>query len=63
MTKTGLKEAPYHSLQHITDVTHTATVMMLKWRGAALLTADECMGLFCAALCHDLEHPGRTNAF
>lgn len=63
MTKTGLKEAPYHSLQHITDVTHAATVMMLKWRGAALLTADECMGLFCAALCHDLEHPGRTNAF
>jgi len=58
MTKAGLKQAPYHSLQHVTDVTHATTVMMLRWRGAALMTADECLALYCAAACHDLEHPG-----
>ena len=45
------------------DVTHAASVLLCEGGARRLFPAEDCLALLLAALCHDAEHPGTTNAF
>jgi hypothetical protein len=60
---------PFHNWRHAFSVAH-ATWRLLDDEGApdapplrSRLEPLDCLSLLLAALCHDLEHPGTTNAF
>ncbi|KAJ1453197.1 hypothetical protein M885DRAFT_555206 [Pelagophyceae sp. CCMP2097] len=59
----------YHNLRHAVDVLQTSAAFLftLQCDGSDTLAASlpplETLALLLAALCHDLDHPGVTNAF
>lgn len=57
-------QVPYHNFGHVVQVLHTAWLLLEsspKCR-AVLRPVDE-LSLLVAAVCHDLDHDGRSNAF
>ncbi|KAL1116419.1 hypothetical protein AAG570_004893 [Ranatra chinensis] len=52
---------PYHNFEHAFNVTHCMANIILRNRN--YFNALEMMSLMLATLCHDSDHPGRTNAF
>jgi hypothetical protein len=57
------RDNPYHCLAHAVDVTHAAFVLAARLAAPARLTRVELFALMVAALAHDMEHPGVSNAF
>jgi hypothetical protein len=57
------RDNPYHCLAHAVDVTHAAFVLAARIAAPARLTRVELFALMVAALAHDMEHPGFSNAF
>jgi GAF domain-containing protein len=57
-------QVPYHNLGHVVQVLHTVWLLLETSPScrAALKPVDE-LCLLVAALCHDLDHDGRSNAF
>ena len=55
--------AAFHNWWHVCDVTHAATVFLCEGGARRRLPAEECLALLLAALTHDAEHPGTSNAF
>ncbi|KIY92160.1 high affinity cGMP-specific 3',5'-cyclicphosphodiesterase 9 [Monoraphidium neglectum] len=54
---------PYHNLSHAVQVLHT-TWLILELSGAhELLSPLEELVLLVAAICHDLDHDGRSNSY
>ncbi|KAI8803392.1 hypothetical protein BJ742DRAFT_683179 [Cladochytrium replicatum] len=55
---------PYHNFVHATSVTHSI-YLMIKTLGVGEIITDpiELFALFVAALNHDVDHRGRSNAF
>lgn len=53
---------PYHNLQHVAEVVHSA-YMLLKLGGQEVMSAKESTALMFAALGHDYQHPGYNNAY
>jgi hypothetical protein len=51
----------YHNFHHCADVTHATFMMLAGIRGA--VSDLECYALLLAAVAHDLEHPGVSNAY
>ena len=49
----------------VTDVLHAASVLLATAPAAlaSRLPAEDVFALLCAALCHDLDHPGLSNGF
>jgi hypothetical protein len=57
------EEAYYHNWIHAFDVAHTVFVILRTYGAFRLFSPAETAGVFLAALCHDLEHPGFNNAY
>ncbi|KXZ42527.1 hypothetical protein GPECTOR_138g658 [Gonium pectorale] len=56
-------DVPYHNFNHAVHVLHATALMSGTARARALLSPLERLALLLAALCHDLGHDGRSNAF
>ncbi|CAF1296892.1 unnamed protein product, partial [Adineta ricciae] len=55
------RNVPYHNWSHAFSVAHAIyTVIKLTKHH---YTPNECIALFVACLCHDLDHRGKTNAY
>jgi hypothetical protein len=56
---------PFHNFRHAFMVCHVSWLFLAEAPGlrARRLQELDCLALLIAALCHDLEHPGTTNAF
>jgi cAMP-specific phosphodiesterase 4 len=59
----NLYQVPYHNFYHAVDVAQSIFVFLSKYEIWNSLRPLECVSLFIAALCHDLEHPGLNNAY
>ena len=54
---------PFHCFKHAFMVTHTAWLFLRHDHVRRLLEDLDCLALLLSAICHDVEHPGTTNAF
>eukprot|EP01018_Ginkgo_biloba_P017769 Gb_02192 [translate_table: standard] len=54
---------PYHNFRHACDVLHATYLILTLVEAGKLLNDLEMLALALAALCHDVDHPGLTNAF
>ncbi|EEH60719.1 uncharacterized protein MICPUCDRAFT_4522, partial [Micromonas pusilla CCMP1545] len=59
----GYRANPYHNWQHAVDVTHTVYRFIVITELRTHITQVEKFALMIAALSHDLDHPGVSNAF
>ncbi|KAK6188282.1 hypothetical protein SNE40_004492 [Patella caerulea] len=55
------RHVPYHNWVHAFSVAHSMYTVIK--RSNHQFTSTECLALFVACLCHDLDHRGKTNAF
>ncbi|XP_025109858.1 probable 3',5'-cyclic phosphodiesterase pde-5 isoform X2 [Pomacea canaliculata] len=55
------RNVPYHNWVHAFSVAHSMYTVVKTCQHQ--LTHLECLALFVACLCHDLDHRGKTNAF
>jgi len=53
---------PFHNFEHAFSVTHM-TFLILNEGAIKYLGSLEVLAALIAALCHDLDHPGHTNAY
>lgn len=60
-TPSGPDGPRYHNLYHAADVCQVMTVMLTRWGGLRLLTAEEALALWIASIARAVEHPGVTN--
>ena len=56
-------ENPFHNFAHAFGVAHTAWTMLQTPTAMDLLDSTERLAVLLASLCHDLGHPGNTNAY
>jgi cAMP-specific phosphodiesterase 4 len=59
----GYRRNAYHNFQHAVDVTHTVYRYAVLTEPRTHVTQTEKFALMVAALAHDLDHPGVSNAF
>ncbi|KAJ8605884.1 hypothetical protein CTAYLR_000585 [Chrysophaeum taylorii] len=57
------EDNPYHNFRHAVDVALTAAWFGNNVVVVAKLSSLDVFALILSALCHDLDHPGRSNAF
>jgi len=57
------KPNEYHNFTHAFDVMQTVFVFLSDSNARSFLTSLDVFGLLVAAICHDVEHDGFTNAF
>lgn len=58
------RDVAFHSFRHAFTVTHVSwRLMATSPRLRELTRSIDRLALLLAALCHDLDHPGVTNAF
>jgi len=57
----GYRENRYHNWRHAFSVARTAFVIAREVQLEKFLTDKELLALFVAALCHDIDHRGRTS--
>jgi len=60
MTRNGLT---YHNYYHALDVMQTSCAFISQFELGKYLTDLEVLSLVIGAVCHDLDHPGVTNAY
>jgi hypothetical protein len=56
-------DVPYHNSEHVAQVCHHANVLVELAGVRRYFTRTDQVALSVAALCHDVSHFGRTNAF
>ncbi|TYZ63598.1 hypothetical protein PybrP1_004808 [[Pythium] brassicae (nom. inval.)] len=54
---------PFHNFLHAFSVVHTAYLLLSTTEAARMLRPLDIAGCLIAALCHDVDHPGHTNAY
>jgi high affinity cAMP-specific and IBMX-insensitive 3',5'-cyclic phosphodiesterase 8 len=54
---------PYHNSTHASDVLHATAYFLSTNKVSEILDAGDRVASLIAAAIHDLNHPGRTNAF
>ncbi len=57
------RKNPFHNWYHGFSVLHFAFYFLRKTNAHSDLTKLDVLGLLVACLCHDADHPGRTNSF
>lgn len=57
------KDAPYHNSTHAADVARSVHFFMSAGGLQQCMTDLEILASVVAALIHDMDHPGRTNAY
>eukprot|EP00238_Polyblepharides_amylifera_P008734 CAMPEP_0196575730 /NCGR_PEP_ID=MMETSP1081-20130531/5149_1 /TAXON_ID=36882 /ORGANISM="Pyramimonas amylifera, Strain CCMP720" /LENGTH=942 /DNA_ID=CAMNT_0041894123 /DNA_START=301 /DNA_END=3129 /DNA_ORIENTATION=+ len=63
MVRSKYNDNAYHNFQHCVDVTQTVYRMISLVENRLLLTPVEKFAMLIGAICHDLDHPGVSNAF
>ena len=58
-----MRDNSYHNFSHVTDVTQYMYTLLLVTHVADRLQPIEVCAAFIGALCHDLDHPGLSNAY
>ncbi|KAJ8603281.1 hypothetical protein CTAYLR_006940 [Chrysophaeum taylorii] len=58
-----MHENPYHNFCHVTDVTQYMYTLILATNVAGRLRPIELAATYVGAVCHDLDHPGLSNAY
>ena len=53
----------YHNWHHVVDVLNTTLAFSVRTHVLPRLTPLDKFALLCAALCHDIDHPGATSSF
>lgn len=56
------RKVPYHNWTHAFSVAHSVYTI-IKTCDEMVFTPLECLALFVACLCHDLDHRGKNNSF
>ncbi|XP_022097023.1 probable 3',5'-cyclic phosphodiesterase pde-5 isoform X1 [Acanthaster planci] len=56
------RKVPYHNWTHAFSVAHSVYTI-IKTCQEEVFTPVECLALFVACLCHDLDHRGKNNSF
>lgn len=59
--KKNYRNVPYHNWAHAFSVAHAVYTVIKTAKHH--FTPVECLALYVACLCHDLDHRGKTNAF
>lgn len=59
----GYRNNPYHNFRHAFDVTQMTYVLTRKTEAGRGLSGLEHFALMLTALCHDIDHGGKTNDF
>ncbi|CCI40817.1 unnamed protein product [Albugo candida] len=54
---------PYHNFLHAVGVLHATYMILTTTQATNLLTSLDIVGCLIAALCHDIDHPGHSNAY
>ena len=54
---------PFHNWYHAFSVFHFAYLILRLTKITGEMSSLDVLGLLVASLCHDLDHPGRTNSF
>lgn len=54
---------PFHNFMHAFSVVHTAYLLLSTTEAGRMLRPLDIAGCLIAALCHDVDHPGHTNAY
>lgn len=54
---------PFHNFHHGFSVMHSLYLLLAGTQAHSIFNAHHTLALLIAALCHDIEHTGRTNAF
>lgn len=54
---------PYHNSTHAADVLQATAYYLTKEPIASVVEHSDAIGALLAAVIHDLDHPGRTNAY
>ena len=57
------KTNPFHNFQHAFDVSQMCYIMLTKSKAYYYLSKMDQLAIIVGALCHDVCHPGTTNAF
>ncbi|CAF4098628.1 unnamed protein product, partial [Rotaria sp. Silwood2] len=55
------RNVPYHNWSHAFSVAHAIYTVIKQTKHR--FSPNDCIALFVACLCHDLDHRGKTNAF
>ncbi|CAF0762810.1 unnamed protein product [Rotaria sp. Silwood1] len=55
------RNVPYHNWSHAFSVAHAIYTVIKQTKHQ--FSPNDCIALFVACLCHDLDHRGKTNAF
>ncbi|CAF1204529.1 unnamed protein product, partial [Adineta ricciae] len=55
------RNVPYHNWSHAFSVAHSIYTVIKQTKNG--FSPNDCIALFVACLCHDLDHRGKTNAF
>lgn len=61
--ESSYRDNPYHNSTHAADVTQTYNYFIVAGKIRPKMTDLEILAGFIACLIHDVDHPGRTNAF
>ncbi|CAC5410938.1 PDE10 [Mytilus coruscus] len=59
--KKNYRNVPYHNWAHAFSVAHAVYTVIKTTKHS--FSPVECLALYVACLCHDLDHRGKTNAF
>eukprot|EP01135_Chromosphaera_perkinsii_P002662 Nk52_evm30s226 gene=Nk52_evmTU30s226 len=59
----GYRRNPYHNATHAADVLQCVSYFISQPTLSSILSPHEIFGCLLAAIIHDLDHPGVTNAF
>ena len=57
------RDVPFHNFRHGVTVAHMSFYFIACTEAGTCLSAIQALSLMISALCHDLDHPGHTNAF
>jgi high affinity cAMP-specific and IBMX-insensitive 3',5'-cyclic phosphodiesterase 8 len=63
MESNYLLSNPYHNSTHASDVLHATAYFLSTDKISDVLDSSDKVASLIAAAVHDLNHPGRTNAF
>ncbi|KAG1667446.1 hypothetical protein FOA52_012201 [Chlamydomonas sp. UWO 241] len=56
-------DVPYHNFNHACHVLHAAWMALNCETAREVLTMEDTLGIMIAALCHDVDHDGRSNSY
>eukprot|EP01138_Halocafeteria_seosinensis_P000786 gb/GECG01000807.1/.p1 GENE.gb/GECG01000807.1/~~gb/GECG01000807.1/.p1 ORF type:complete len:461 (+),score=63.61 gb/GECG01000807.1/:1-1383(+) len=56
-------DQPFHNFKHAVGTMHTAFLILLRSKTNSFFTDLELLAILVAALCHDIDHPGHSQAF